>query len=265
MNAKDRKQIMKKNIYWIAVGLCLLVIVWKLISIIGYSREYHQSDRVYEQLAAMTAEEPVVTSFKKDGEPEPPGSEKLSIPSETLKQINPDYVGWLLLPGTGIDYPVVQGKDNAYYLDHLFDGTKNKAGCLFLDAENDSDFSSRNSIIYGHYMKNKSMFYELSSYKEQSWWKVHPEFQLILPDRQARLVVFSAYVADVSENAWQMDFESQEAYENWVRERKERSLFQPDQEIGIPNAVVTCSTCSYEFENARFVVHMAVYWDNETK
>ena len=256
---KYRKIYMKNSIYWIAVGLCVLVIVWKLITILGYGTEYHRSDQVYEQLAAMTTEEIRDNDVKKDGEA--PDEKELMIPSEKLKQINPDYVGWLRLPGTGIDYPVVQGKDHEFYLDHLFDGTKNKAGCLFLDVGNRSDFSSCNSIIYGHYMKNKSMFYELSFYKEASWWKEHPEFQLILPDRQARLVVFSAYVADVQENAWQIDFESQEAYENWIKDRKERSLFQPDQEIGIPDSVVTCSTCSYEFENARFVVHMAVYWD----
>lgn len=256
---------MKKIIYWIAVSLCIVVIAWKLVSIIGYEREYRQSDQIYEQLAAITAEKPGNPSLQKDREAEVPGDLEFTIPSEKLKQMNPDYVGWLILPGADIDYPVVQGSDNSYYLDHLFDGTKNKAGCLFLDAENSTDFSSRNSIIYGHYMKNKSMFYELSSYKEESWWKNHPEFRLILPDRQAKLTVFSAYVADVEEDAWQMDFESQEAYEKWIKNRKERSLFQPDQEIGIPDSVVTCSTCSYEFENARFVVHMAVYWEDETK
>ena len=113
-------------------------------------------------------------------------------------------------------------------------------------------------------MKNKSMFYELSYYKDLSWWKEHPEFYLSLPDRQARLVVFSAYVADVSEDAWKVKFESQKEYETWIEDRKARSLFQPGQEVGIPDSVVTCSTCSYEFEDARFVVHMAVYWDNLT-
>ncbi len=155
---------MKNRIYWIAVGLCVLVIAWKLVTILGYGVEYHRSDQVYEQLAAMTTEEPGDNAVKRDGEAS--DEKELMVPSEKLKQINPDYVGWLWLPGTGIDYPVVQGKDHEFYLDHLFDGTKNKAGCLFLDAENRSDFSSYNSIIYGHYMKNKSMFYELSLYKE---------------------------------------------------------------------------------------------------
>lgn len=234
-----------------------------------YGREYHQSDQIYKQLVTKVEKKHTNLSIHTDGESTPGGdtednpedNTEISIASDELKQINPDYVGWLTLPGTRIDYPVVQGVDNTYYLDHLFDGTENIAGCLFLDAENNQDFSSRNSIIYGHHMKNKSMFYELSYYKERSWWKEHPQYYLILPDKQARLVVFSAYVADVSEDAWKLDFESQEAYETWINERKERSVCQPEQEIGIPDSVVTCSTCSYEFEDARFVVHMAVYWD----
>ena len=255
---------MKKLIYNLTIGLCLFVILWKAGSILGYGWEYHQSDQIYERLTAMAEEKYEDSLAKADGEPVLENGAGISIASEKLEQINPDYVGWLTLPGTRMDYPVVQGEDNAYYLDHLFDGTENKAGCLFLDAENNLDFSSRNSIIYGHYMKNESMFYELSYYKDLSWWKEHPEFYLSLPDRQARLVVFSAYVADVSEDAWKVKFESQKEYETWIEDRKARSLFQPGQEVGIPDSVVTCSTCSYEFEDARFVVHMAVYWDNLT-
>lgn len=86
---------MKNSIYWIAVGLCVLVIVWKLITILGYGTEYHRSDQVYEQLAAMTTEEIRDNDVKKDGEA--PDEKELMIPSEKLKQINPDYVGWLRL------------------------------------------------------------------------------------------------------------------------------------------------------------------------
>lgn len=99
---------MKNSIYWIAVGLCVLVIAWKLVTILGHGVEYHRSDQVYEQLAAMTTEEPGDNAVKKDGEAS--DEKELMVPSEKLKQINPDYVGWLRLPGTGIDYPVVQGK-----------------------------------------------------------------------------------------------------------------------------------------------------------
>lgn len=93
---------MKNSIYWIAVGLCVLVIAWKLVTILGYDIEYHRSDQVYEQLAAMTTEKPGDNAVKKDGEAS--DEKKLMAPSEKLKQINPDYVGWLRLPGTGIDY-----------------------------------------------------------------------------------------------------------------------------------------------------------------
>ena len=92
-----------------------------------------------------------------------------AVDFESLRESGPDIIGWLNLPDTVINYPVTQTDDNEYYLHHLYDGTYNKVGCLFADYENKADFSDRNTIIYGHNMRDGSMFAVLNEYDEQSY------------------------------------------------------------------------------------------------
>ena len=101
---------------------------------------------------------------------------------ESLLAQGPDVKAWLELPGTVIQYPVAQGEDNSYYLKHLYDGTANKVGCLFIDYENAEDFSDNNTIIYGHNMRDGSMFSALVEYKAQAYYDEHPEMYLVTPE-----------------------------------------------------------------------------------
>ena len=148
-----------------------------------------------------------------------------------LAAVNPDVTAWLYGPDTGISYPVVQGTDNDYYLDHLLDGTANSAGCLFVDTSCRLDFSGRNTVIYGHRMKNGT------------------------PEGRYVVELFSGYVADTAESAWMLDFSDEQAYLAWLEEVGEKSAFSSKVSPRAEDRVVTLSTCSYEFENARFVLH----------
>ena len=172
-----------------------------------------------------------------------------------LAAVNPDVTAWLYGPDTGISYPVVQGADNDYYLDHLFDGTANGAGCLFVDASCRPDFSGRNTVIYGHRMKNGTMFAALGNYQEQAYYDAHPVFLLLTPEGRYVVELFSGYVADTAESAWTLDFSDEQAYLAWLEEVGEKSTFSSEVSPGAEDRVVTLSTCSYEFENARFVFH----------
>ena len=102
---------------------------------------------------------------------------------ETLRASGPDIIGWLTLLNTAINYPVTQTDNNEYYLKHLYDGTYNKAGCLFADYENKADFSDRNTIIYGHNMRDGSMLAVLNEYDEQRYFDEHPQMYLMTPER----------------------------------------------------------------------------------
>ena len=172
-----------------------------------------------------------------------------------LAAVNPDVTAWLYGPDTGISYPVVQGTDNNYYLDHLLDGTANSAGCLFVDTSCRPDFSGRNTVIYGHRMKNGTMFAALGNYQEQVYYDAHPVFLLVTPEGRYVVELFSGYVADTAESAWMLDFSDEQAYLAWLVEVGEKSAFSSKVSPRAEDRVVTLSTCSYEFENARFVLH----------
>jgi len=192
---------------------------------------------------------------------EPDEQETVPVPEpapqvdfEELYKINPDVVGWLLVEGTQINYPVVQGEDDSFYLKHQFDGRFSEVGCLFLDAENDASFQETNQIIYGHYRWNGAMFYDVGEYKNQSFFDEHPTGWLITPSAAYRLYFFAGYVSDVHGNAWDIGLAGDE-YLAWLEECKERSAFSSDITPAADSCVLTLSTCSYEFKNARFVLH----------
>ena len=123
-----------------------------------------------------------------------------------------------------------------------------------MDFVNTGDFSDRHSILYGHHMKSGSMFQSISGYKEQDYFDEHPVCLILTPQGDYKLKLFSGYVANVKEKAWKTDFASEEEFADWLAEAKEKSMFESNIEPRISDRIVTLSTCSYEFENARFVV-----------
>lgn len=191
--------------------------------------------------------------------------ETLEVDFDALCQLNPDVTGWILLPGTRINYPIVQGEDNEYYLTCLFDGTPNSSGAIFMDAAASSDFSDDNTIIYGHHMKNGSMFADLSKYRDEGFFAEHPVILLATPGGTLRAEVFSAYVADVKQDAWRTVFSDSGDKESWLAGLTARSAFAGAETPGADDRIVTLSTCTYEFDDARFVVHAAVQGEETEK
>ena len=100
-----------------------------------------------------------------------------------LQAINPDIVAWLRIPGV-LEYPVVRGEDNSYYLNHTVQKTYNIAGSIFLDYRNERDFSDRKNIIYGHNMKDGSMFHVLRNYQDIDFFQENTGMEVYLPDKR---------------------------------------------------------------------------------
>ena len=161
-----------------------------------------------------------------------------------LKEINEDCVAWIHIEDTAINYPVVQGSD----------GKWNSAGCIFLDSRVGSDLSDRHSIIYGHHMKDGTMFSGLTKYKKQEYYEAHSEGLLITPERTYTIEFFAGYVASVEDPAWKIGFESEEDFDTWIKEAQKKSWFTSSLSPAVTDRILTLSTCSYEFDNARFVL-----------
>ena len=215
-------------------------------------REYRAGKAAYDALAEAV----VVPREAAPAEAEKPAEDPAlpAVDFDALKSINPDAVGWLYCPDTVISYPVVQGEDNAYYLNHLFDGTPNTAGCLFLDSRCQA-LEGKNSVIYGHHMKNGTLFASLEGYQDPAYYEAHPRMYLLTPEGTRTIAVFSAYVTAAEGDAWQLSFSGDEEYEAWLAQVRDRSCFESDVIPGREDQVITLSTCDYSYQDARFVCH----------
>lgn len=252
----------------IRVGLIILfagIFVFSLWNVLGILQNYEAGDSSYQDLAQyVSADEtwaPVETETQspelpEETEPtEPPDlSGWPQVDFAALKQINGDCVGWIYIEGTNINYPVAQHSDNSYYLNHLFDGKANNTGCIFLDARNASDYSDKNSILYGHHMKNGSMFRDLVKYKKQAFYDEHSVALLMTETAYYKIQLFSGYVSNNQGDAWDVQFDGA-LYEEWLEQIQENSCFVSPYKPSVEEQIITLSTCTYEFSGAKFVVH----------
>lgn len=176
---------------------------------------------------------------------------------DRLLRDNPDVIGWICLPDSKINYPVVIADDNDYYLHRRVDGEYSYGGTIFMDTNCMSDWSSRNSILYGHNMNDGSMFAELIEFKKQETYDRNPYLYLDTPDRRYRLDIFSGFVTDPESEAYRIIFTDEDSFVSWCEDMSEKSLIVTD-DCPLPTSrIVTLSTCTYEHEDARYVL-MAV-------
>ena len=228
----------------------LLILVFAVIFVYSgwrvyvYQREAERSMEIYSQLEAYAH-----VSTDEKGETELP-----QVDFAALSDVNEDIVAWLYGEGTVLNYPVVKGEDNSYYLSHLFDGSDNASGCLFLDSRNSSDFSDDNTIIYGHNMKNGTMFAFINQYQEQSYYDQHPSIFLLTPNGNFEVHLFAGFLEDVNGNAWQRAFQNENEKIKWLEEARNASTFVSDTIPSKEDKIVTFSTCSNASEDVRYVL-----------
>ena len=177
--------------------------------------------------------------------------------------LNPDLVGWLTIPGTNMDYPVVQPADEAgmqYYLDHDFYGKKNKNGVLIMDCLCDAYTPSYNLLISGHHLSNGQMFSHLTDYAEKSFWQTHPVFTLdTLMEHNTYLIFAVLRSAKWAENEsgfrYQANFATKYEFEPWLEEVRKNQIYETGVDVCFGDECVTLTTCNRTFHReGRFVV-----------
>jgi sortase B len=180
----------------------------------------------------------------------------LDIDFDYLSSQNEDIKAWIYCPDTVINYPVVQAQDNDFYLRRLTDKTYNSAGTLFIDYRNSADFSDYLTIIYGHHMKNGSMFGSISNYKKQEYYDQHPIIYLATPDYSYTIQLIVGFVTNAVSETYVIP-ENVEERDEFLKNSIKKSTFDSGIDISSlsdDDKLIMLSTCSYEYENARFVV-----------
>lgn len=171
-----------------------------------------------------------------------------------LRQQNPDVLGWILIPGTRVSYPVVQGTDNSYYLDHTWRGGKNSVGAIFMDYRNSGDLSDFNTIIYGHRMNNRSMFGTLSQYKSRSYWQAHPYVYLTDDSGTHRYEIFAAGEVSVDSDVYRLGLRSSSGRQSFLDSCLSLSALNTGVTPHVYDKVLTLSTCTGNGHATRWVV-----------
>ena len=232
---------MKRMINNILLIICIFIFcisTWKLY---GYYRSYKKAKDTYSKIAMENVK--ISKNERK-------------IDFKKLKSQNQDIAGWIYIRGTTIDYPIVQGKDNEEYLHQDFNKKKSSSGTIFLDNNCKKDFTSDNNIIYGHHMKNGTMFAQLLKFREKSFLKKHNEIMIFTPDRTIHLKVISAY-AQKAQNKIPVTFANDKQKKAYIKKIESMSEQTIKTSRINDSHIYTFVTCSYEGEDNRTYVHAA--------
>ena len=193
-----------------------------------------------------------------DGSSEDSQTEKrekcpIKVDFSELKEINSDIVAWLYCPDTVIDYALLQGSDNNYYLNHNSDGNYNSYGSLFLDYRCAADFSDSNTVIYGHNMQNGTMFGSLKLYRDSEYYEDHSVMYLVTPEHSWRLDVMCGFLHTVDMSLYDLPAEG-DTVEGIVWTGLARSTFETSLRPREGDSYVTLSTCAYDYDGARYAI-----------
>lgn len=172
-----------------------------------------------------------------------------------LREVNPEVWGWILIPGTEINHPVLLGSDNDFYLTHNWKRESNYMGAIFLEYTNSPDLADHNTIIYGHNMRNGTMFSDIYSYREQAFYDAHPCVYLVTDQGIFRCSIFSAHLAELDSLSYRMIMEEESARREFLTYTLAESAIVTAVEPGPDEKILTLSTCSAEDYDRRWVVH----------
>ena len=177
----------------------------------------------------------------------------IAVDFGVLAEQNPDVIGWIYLENTCIHYPIVQSKDNEYYLHRLFDKSWSWPGTPFADYRLKGDFTDFQTIVYGHNMKNGTMFAPLTQYQNQSFYEENPVIWLLTPEGDYKVELIAGLLTD-SQGIEKLAIVDQSVAEEFLMKIRENSTFQSEVEATPDDHYLILSTCEYQFENARYAL-----------
>ncbi|MCY7618121.1 MULTISPECIES: class B sortase [Bacillus] len=209
---------------------------------------YYQNRQVLAKAQTMYGQEQGMTESRE------PGTTRTSF--DELRKVNNDIVGWINMKDTMIQYPIVQSRDNAFYLTRNYLKNDTRAGSIFMDYRNDVLHESPNTVVYGHRMRDGSMFAGLTNYLKKDFFHEHRTFQYDTLYQSYEAEIFAVYETTVDFDYIQTDFQDLGEYAHYLQAVRKKSIYQTKTDVSTDDLILTLSTCDHVLapKNGRLVV-----------
>lgn len=272
-NNKKEKSLDRKYLAWsyklwiimMMVSLCIFLFsTYQLIILFLDYRAGEKEYKALQQYAEVETKDATegVTEIKKDNiqkienkDSNEENPENTVVDFGHLEAINKDIVGWIYFPNIGINYPVVQTTDNEYYLTHTYMKNENRAGSIFMEYTNAYDFSDLNTFLFGHNMKNGTMFGLLNRYQKEEYYKKNPYFWIYTPRGKYKYQIFSCYVTSTTGKSYMNKYSSAEEYRTYLDRISKLSIYNTGVNVTAGDKIISLSTCTSISEESRCLVH----------
>ena len=181
-------------------------------------------------------------------------------------EVNEDVYAWITIPGTVIDYPILQhATDNTYYLNYNIDGSYGYPGCIYTENMNSKDFTDNNTVIYGHNMKNGTMFAGLHKFEDKNFFDENDKVLIYTPEREYNYTIFAAYIYDDRHLLYSFDFANEQVYATYLDDilnmRSMNALIREDVEVTAEDKIITLVTCIGNQPSKRLLVQAVLETD----
>ncbi|MCI9044134.1 MAG: class B sortase [Peptococcaceae bacterium] len=246
-----------------------LIFVISLTGLLTNLFAYRQGEQIYQEAASLVKlpdlsditpapipNTPELPDVSKPEQPyiDPYADALQAMDFSALREVNSEVLGWLLVPNTGISYPLLQHANNEYYLGHSWNKSRSPVGAIFMDSQCSKGLGNFNTIIYGHRMNNGSMFTPLAKYKDQSYWQNHPTVYITDDNGTHRYDIFAAYEVSTSGMTYALSFSTDAGKQKFINYCLEQSLIDTGLQPTVNDYILTLSTCTGRGHATRWVV-----------
>ena len=247
LDNKEKKQRSIKDFEVFCIVVLLLgLLIFSVIKIIYWNKSNKENEDLKEKLSNYID--------KKTNEES--GEQKYNVDFKALKEINSDTIGYLKVNNTDIDYVIVKGNDNNYYLNHNFEKKDNAVGWIFADYKNKFNHTDYNIVIYGVNTKNDNMFGSLKKTLKEEWYnnEENKYITLVTDDTERKYQFFAIYEENASDYPTQVNFDGDDKYLEFLNTIKSKSIKDFDVELNSTSGIITLITCNKDSSN-RIVIH----------
>lgn len=257
---------MKKAIYILVILICVSVLLYNVYTLITWAMDNKRNKQETTDISQLTEIKEMEDSENTELI-NPPLSEEdaywgyvkeqlLEVNIEELKNVNPDTVGYISVQGTNINYPVVQAKDNKYYLTHSFKKNSSKSGWIFADCYNNMKDLERNTVIYGHNRLDGTQFSELKNVLKSSWLNDKSNYLVKMCTETDNTLwqVFAVYSLPAEAYYTTKGFRDDPEYAEWLKTALRRSAHNFETDLNLNDKVLTLSTCESNNNRVRIVL-----------